>query len=126
MINTLNFGKYIQSSLAPIVANKVYPIVVRNGITAPFIVYKRVALNDENSKDGYIEDRVSMEMVIVAPTYAQSIELATKVREKLEKQNVRFEGYDINDASITLATEEYSDEENMFVQRLQMSFTINN
>jgi len=126
MINTLNFGKYIQSSLAPIVANKVYPIVVRNGITAPFIVYKRVALNDENSKDGYIEDRVSMEMVIVAPTYAQSIELATKVREKLEKQNVRFEGYNINDASITLATEEYSDEENMFVQRLQMSFTINN
>lgn len=126
MINTLNFGKYIQSSLAPIVANKVYPIVVRNGITAPFIVYKRVALNDENSKDGYIEDRVSMEMVIVAPTYAQSIELATKVREKLEKQNVRFEGYDINDASIILATEEYSDEENMFVQRLQMSFTINN
>lgn len=126
MINTLNFGKYIQSSLAPIVANKVYPIVVRNGITAPFIVYKRVALNDENSKDGYIEDRVSMEMVIVAPTYAQSIELATKVREKLEKQNVRFEEYDINDASIILATEEYSDEENMFVQRLQMSFTINN
>jgi len=126
MINTLNFGKYIQSSLAPIVANKVYPIVVRNGITAPFIVYKRVALNDENSKDGYIEDRVSMEMVIVAPTYAQSIELATKVREKLEKQNVRFEGCDINDASIILATEEYSDEENMFVQRLQMSFTINN
>lgn len=126
MINTLNFGKYIQSSLAPIVANKVYPIVVRNGITAPFIVYKRVALNDENSKDGYIEDRVSMEMVIVAPTYAQSIELATKVRERLEKQNVRFEEYDINDASIILATEEYSDEENMFVQRLQMSFTINN
>ena len=64
MIDTLNIGKYIYSRLSQIEGVKSYPLVADNDAKLPFIVYKRVNLESSGSKDGYYEDKVTMEVVV--------------------------------------------------------------
>lgn len=122
MIDSLNLGKYVYSSLKEI-TNKVYPLVADNNVKYPFIVYKRANLVSQSNKDGYVEDTVIMEIVVVSDTYNTSIDLISKVRQMLENQTVEYNGLSINDAYVTMATEEYSN--NAFVQRLQITFKVN-
>lgn len=122
MIDSLNLGKYVYSSLKEI-TNKVYPLVADNNVKYPFIVYKRTNLVSQSNKDGYVEDTVIMEIVVVSDTYNTSIDLISKVRLKLENQTVEYNGLSINDAYVTMATEEYNN--NAFVQRLQITFKVN-
>jgi hypothetical protein len=75
MIDTLNIGKYIYSVLK-FTDVEVYPLVADNDAKLPFIVYKRVNLESSGSKDGYYEDKVTMEVVVVTDKYYRGIELA--------------------------------------------------
>lgn len=124
MINTLDFGKYIYSALKDIVDGRVFPIVAEEGTKFPFAVYKRVNLTNLENKDGYIQDSVTMEISVVSDKYNKSVEIINKVREILEQQYQSFDGMDINDATITMANEEYIN--NGYIQKLQMNFKINN
>ncbi len=125
MINTLNIGKYIYSVLngSEEITCKVYPLIADNDAKYPFIIYRRVNLNSNSNKDGYYEDNVSIEITVVADKYTDSIDIATKIRSLLEKQSVNYDDLEINDATLSLATEEYSN--NAYVQRLQFTMTIN-
>lgn len=124
MIDTLNIGKYIYSRLSQIEGVKSYPLIADNDAKLPFIVYKRMNLESTGSKDGYYEDKVTMEVVVVTDKYYRGIELANQVREILEVQSTRYEGVKINDTLLTLATEDYSN--NAFVQRMQFEMIVNN
>lgn len=125
MINTLNIGKYIYSVLndSKDITCKVYPLIADNDAKYPFIIYRRVNLQSESSKDGYYEDSVSIEITVVSDKYSDSVDIATKIRNLLEKQSVNYDDLVINDATLSLATEEYSN--NAYVQRLQFTFIIN-
>lgn len=127
MINTLNIGKYIYSvlngseeitSLA-----KTYPLIADNDAKYPFIIYRRVNLNSNGNKDGYYEDDVTIEITVVSDKYSDSVDIATKIRNLLERQSVNYEDLEINDTTLSLATEEYSN--NAYVQRLQFTSKIN-
>jgi hypothetical protein len=127
MINTLNIGKYIYSvlngseeitSLA-----KTYPLIADNDAKYPFIIYRRVNLSSNSSKDGYYEDDVTIEITVVSDKYSDSVDIATKIRNLLERQSVNYEDLEINDTTLSLATEEYSN--NAYVQRLQFTSKIN-
>ena len=122
MIDSLNLGKYIYSSLKE-VTNNVYPLVADNNVKFPFLVYRRANLVSQSNKDGYVEDTVVMEIVAVSDTYKNSIDLISKVRQQLEHQEKEFDDLVINDAYITMATEEYSN--NAFVQKIQITFNVN-
>lgn len=124
MIDTLNIGKYIFSSLNNQCQNaKVYPLVADNNAKFPFVIYKRVNLISDGCKDGIYEDDVTVEITVVGDKYQQTIEIANAIRGILEKQYVVFDNMIINDAKISLATEEYSG--GAFVQRMQFNFKIN-
>jgi hypothetical protein len=124
MIDTLNIGKYIFSSLNNQCQNaKVYPLVADNNAKFPFVIYKRVNLISDGCKDGIYEDDVTVEITVVGDKYQQTIEIANTIRGILEKQYVVFDNMIINDAKISLATEEYSG--GAFVQRMQFNFKIN-
>ncbi len=125
MINTLNIGKYIYSVLndSDDIHCVVYPLVADNDAKYPFIIYKRVSLASNSCKDGYYEDNATVEIVVVSDKYADGVDIATKVRNVLEKQSVNYDDLEISDATLSFATEEYSN--NAYVQRLQFSFTIN-
>lgn len=125
MINTLNIGKYIYTTLqqSEDITCKVYPLVADNDAKYPFIIYKRVNLLSSDVKDGIIQDDVTIEIVVVSDKYSVGVDLATKVRELLEKEHVTFQEMEIDDCKIVLATEEFN---NAFVQRMQFNFKVNN
>lgn len=125
MINTLNIGKYIYSTISGDnqITCKVYPLVADNDAKFPFIVYRRSGLVSGTTKDGLTEDNVTVEIVIVSDKYSVGLDLAIKVRNLLEKQSVIYEDIEINDTTLNLATEEYSD--NSYIQRMQFDMKIN-
>lgn len=125
MINTLNIGKYIYSTISgdDQITCKVYPLVADNDAKFPFIVYRRSGLVSGTTKDGLTEDDVTVEIVIVSDKYSVGLDLAIKVRNLLEKQSVIYEDIEINDTTLNLATEEYSD--NSYIQRMQFNMKIN-
>lgn len=125
MINTLNIGKYIYSTISGDnqITCKVYPLIADNDAKFPFIVYRRTGLVSGTTKDGLTEDEVTVEIVIVSDKYSVGLDLAIKVRNLLEKQSVIYEDIEINDTTLNLATEEYSD--NSYIQRMQFNMKIN-
>ena len=125
MINTLNIGKYIYTTLqqSEDITCKVYPLVADNDAKYPFIIYKRVNLLSSDVKDGIIQDDVTIEIVVVSDKYSVGVDIATKVRELLEKEHVTFQEMEIDDCKIVLATEEFN---NAFVQGMQFNFKVNN
>lgn len=122
MINTLDLGKYIYSTLSEKLDCKIYPLIADNDAKYPFVIYRRTNLVSNGCKDGVIEDSVDIEITIVSDTYHSSIELAKTIRNLLEKQQVSYNGIFINDASITMANEEYSN--NSYIQRMNFKFII--
>lgn len=125
MIDTLNIGKYIYNALtqSKTITCKVYPLVADNNAKFPFIIYRRLNLISKTTKDGLYEDTVTMEIDVITETYTEGVDIANKVRDILQKQYVSYQGMEINDAEITMATEEYN---SGYIQRLQFQFTLNN
>lgn len=125
MINSLDFGKYIKDRLDTIeaISGKTYPIVAENSTKYPFVVYKRVGLTSNSNKDTYFEDSVNIEIMVVAQKYNQSVDIASKVRQKLEIAEATYDGMEINDARITSASEDFID--NAYVQKMLFNFKIN-
>lgn len=122
-MNSFNIGKAICSILLEngdvtnIVGNKIYPVIADETTTFPFIVYQRSGFTPQSDKD-YSDENVTIEMVIASETYAESIDLAIKVRKALEhKESDKF---GIRDIIVQDATEDYIDD--TFIQ--QMSFVV--
>lgn len=125
MINTLNIGKYIYTTLqeSEDITCEVYPLVADNNAKYPFIIYKRVNLLSSDAKDGVFQDDATIEINVVSDKYSIGVDIATKVRELLEKEHVTFQDLEIDDCKIVLATEEYN---SAFVQRMQFNLKVNN
>lgn len=127
MINTLDIGKYIHSVLTDAssgITCKCNPLVADNDTKYPFIVYRRMNLVSSTCKDGVYEDEVVMEIIVVSNKYSETVEIATKIRKRLERQRVIFDNLEINDGNIIMATEEFTS--NAYVQRMQFQFKVKN
>lgn len=125
MINTLNIGKYIYTTLqeSEDITCRIYPLVADNDAKYPFIIYKRVNLLSSDAKDGVFQDDATIEINVVSDKYSIGVDIATKVRELLEKEHVTFQDLEIDDCKIVLATEEYN---SAFIQRMQFNLKVNN
>lgn len=131
MINSLIFGKVIYSRLTTInedlkelIGTKVFPLIADNNTDYPFVVYKRTGvMNNDETKDGYSEDVVNYEVVIVSNKYEESLNIAQMVRNLLERKRIESDIMTIYDTKLTLATEEYSGD--AYVQKLTFNCKIN-
>lgn len=121
MIDTLNFGKYINSKLKGL-APKVSPLVVDNDTQFPYIIYGRSNLVSSSVKDGYYEDTVTIDIRVVSATYQNSLDIVNKVRDALERQEDTYGNMTISDSYITSATERYSN--NAYIQDIQITFKV--
>lgn len=127
MINTLDIGKYIYSTLTDAssgITCKCNPLVADNDTKYPFIVYRRMNLVSSTCKDGVYEDEVVMEIIVVSNKYSETVEIATKIRKRLERQRFIYDNLEINDGNIIMATEEFTN--NAYVQRMQFQFKVKN
>jgi len=123
MINSLNIGQYIFDSLSTTLEGiKICPIVVEKETPMPFIVYKRLSLIPANSKDGEFEDTARVEVKVVSENYAEGIEIANQIRERIEVESDTFEGMGI-ESTLENSNEDYA--QNVYTQILIYRIKIN-
>ena len=124
-MKSLEVGKTINKILSDnielndIVKNKIYPIIIKQGTTYPFIVYRRTNIIPQYTKDYHLKDNVIIEISNVSDSYETSIIMASLVRNILEDK--RFEG--IESIKIESADEDYIDD--AYIQTLIFNITIN-
>ena len=119
----LRVGKTINylltnSEVNTIVNGKIFPIIADQGTTYPFITYRRAGNGNGDSKDSIYEDITTVELVIASAYYEESIEIAQKCREALEKK--RYDN--IKDVRLVDASEDFQDE--VFIQNLLFTIKI--
>lgn len=121
--DSLKIGTYINDRLQQFLP--CYPIIAEKGANYPFCVYKRTALSGRTSKDGYtFEEAISIEIIVCATTYSESIRLAHEIKTQLEQQRGRFEGINITGINLINANEDWSSD--AYIQRLYFTIDIDN
>lgn len=129
MTNSLNIGKVVcgillgDDNVKEKVGDKIYPIIADETTTFPFIVYQRSGFTPQSNKD-QTDENVTVDIVIASDNYADSIDIAVRVREALEHKQGTFQGIEINDIVIDDATEDYV--ENTFLQNLTITVYLDN
>ena len=117
----LYIGKAVKSILTGI--DKVYPLVAEEGTTYPFIVYRRSGLYPATTKDRYSYKEVAtVEVLVVSNDYEDSINLAEKVKGKMEHTRGKYNEVTIGDVTLQNADENYL--EDAFVQKLTFQMEI--
>lgn len=125
-MKSLEIGKLIysllsaDSRLSTLLGNKIFPLIVENNTTYPFIVYKRSDVKANYTKDYYLNDDVSIDIVCVSDNYLSGLEIAVIIREILE--NKRFKNEGVERIQLDYANEDYL--ENAFIQTLGFIITI--
>ena len=116
----LQIGKSIKNILKDY---KVFPLIADEGTTFPFIVYRRSSLLPSNTKDIYnYKELATLEVIIAASSYNQSINIAEEVRAKLEHNIGSYNGINIGEIKVIDASEEYL--EDSFIQKLTIQIEI--
>lgn len=129
MINSFNIGKVICNILLnddrvkEKVSDKIYPLIADETTTFPFIIYQRSGFSPRNNKD-QTDENVSVDIVVAAENYAESVDIAIRVREALEHKYGVFSDIEINDIIIDDASEDYV--ENTFLQNITITVFLEN
>ena len=101
----------------------VYPCIASESAPAEFCVYRRAGYSGHDTKDRFnYSETVNIVISIVAPTYIRSIELAQKVKDRLDGKCGVWNGKRIDYLAMTNAVEEYA--ENNYMQHLYFSIDI--
>lgn len=127
---SLQIGKAIyhllskDSRIKEKVGSKIYPLIVEESTTFPFIIYKRTNISPNYTKGSYsVNESVTVDVVIASKDYIDTIELADYVRDALEGRRGNFAGVEINDIRMISADEEYI--EDTFIQNLTFDINTN-
>lgn len=125
-MSCISIGKSIKSLLVSglsktDVKNKIYPLIADEGTTFPFIIYRRNSITPESDKD-YTNDSAYIQIMIAANNYAESVDLAEKVRTSLIHKNGTIQTIPVEDITLEDGSEEFID--NTFVQNLIFKITI--
>ena len=130
METSLNIGKVIKDilyqdeALNTLVKSQVFPMIAEENTTFPFIVYRRNSIRKVSTKD-YVNDEIaSVDIVIASDKYAQSVEIAERVRFILEHGGYEGENFSVDNITLSNASEQYM--QNTYIQTLTFDIEINN
>lgn len=130
METSLNIGKVIKDilyqddTLNNLVKNQVFPLIAEENTTFPFIVYRRNSIRKASTKD-YVNDEIaSVDVVVACDKYAQSVEIAERVRFILERGEYEGENFSVDNITLSNASEQYL--QNTYIQTLTFDIEINN
>lgn len=117
----MDIGKAINAMLSTVLPS--YPIIAEQGANFPFSVYRRLGYYPKNTKDVYnYEETVVIEVNIAATTYAESVELAQRVKDVLEHNRGTYENLNINDITMVDATEDWLNE--AYIQSMRFNIDL--
>ena len=98
-------------------------MVADEGTTFPFIVYRRTGLQPASTKDRYnYKEMASLEIIVAAENYTDSIQLAEKVKNILEHTRGTYNDIKVGEISLSESDEDYI--EDTFIQRLNFNIEI--
>ncbi len=130
METSLNIGKVIKDilyhdeALNTILKGQVFPLIAEEKTTFPFLAYRRNSIRKANTKD-YINDEIaSVEVVVASDKYAQSVEIAERVRFILEHGGYEGENFSVDNITLSNASEQFM--QNTYIQTLTFELEINN
>lgn len=124
----ISINKYICSllksnnELKQLVDTKNIVSLYINPTTFPFISIMRNGVYPTYSKEGLVEDNVSIQIDIISEDYEETITIAEKVRDILEYKHYIDNDVHIDSIHLTNVSESYL--ENSYVQTLDFTITI--
>lgn len=117
MSDILLIGKCITAALeadinlSAKVGKRIYPIVAPDNTKFPFIVYTRSnAYSATHSKDGFLGDKASFQIIVASDTYTESVDIANDARKILENHDISEDGLIIDEVHMASAAESFSDD----------------
>ena len=126
-MQSLEIGKVIyavlstDSRLTTLVGNKIFPVIVDNGTTYPFIVYRRSNVTASYTKDFHLSDEVLIDINCVSQSYEEGLKIAGIVRDILEDK--RFTDKGLQSIILESADEDWIDD--AYIQTLSFTIKIN-
>lgn len=127
MVNSILVSKLIYTllsedeSLNTLVDKKIFPLIAEHDTKFPFIVFNRDNITSNGCKDGYHEDNITFTVTAVSANYLDSLDIANKVRQILERRAIKSDYLSLYNVTLNSLDETYQD--NAFVQRLSFSCT---
>ena len=76
--------------LKNIVADRIYPIVGKNDVKYPYVVFGKSSLEVSYNKDGKVYDSIVVDVLCVGKKYAECITIAERVRELIELKRSNY------------------------------------
>lgn len=126
----ISIGKYIQqvlrgdSALTSIVGERIYPLVVPDGVDElPVVIYRRESIDNEPNKDGYGTERVTVTLTAIGNSYEDSVLAAEAISDALNNRSGMIDDLEIMDCKMEGANEEYDVQSTLFTQSLTLTFT---
>ena len=122
-MKSIRIGKTIlaalkqNAGLQSIVNDNIFPLVVKDGVTGPFVVYRRTGLTCSPNKDARFVD-VTIEIACVAYDYSTSVDIVSHVLSTITRRNIDC----ATNITLDTASEEYSDD--AYVQNLTFTIAI--
>lgn len=116
----ISVGKHIykvlseDSEIKKMVGGSIFPLVIREETTFPFIVFVRDNISTEYSKDGKNLDTITVSIYACTTSYALTIDIMERVRELFESRRDSF----ISSSRINVIEEDWN--EGAYVQRIQL------
>lgn len=85
----------------------------------PYVWYYSDGMTTESTKDGPLSDTCSVQVEVVAPTYATMLDLLQMVRRAMDNALGVWEGpFSISDQSFSAGAEEYDDAQQAYCRKL--------
>lgn len=110
------------SVLASMVGTKIFPLLAKNEVEAPFIIIQRDTVNPDYDKSEMTNADTDATVFVAANSYTESLAIAERVVAVLDKKTAHYAGFDVDDATLTGASEHATD--NGFIQQLMFNFQI--
>lgn len=110
------------AGIAKAVGKKIYPIVTKNEVKFPFIVYEKENVIPVYNKVTCLAVNLDYSIYILSESYSEAVEIAEMVVNCLDKKKAKYAEYEVVNAVVSDVPEDYVSQ--TYVQQVRMRFTL--
>lgn len=107
-----------------LVGSKIYPVFSKKEVEAPYIIYRRAALESTQVKTGMPADSAIIDVWCYGSTYGQGVDIAEAVRTALECRQTSAGGLAVRRCTLIEAEEDAISPDGVMVQMMKFEIRI--
>jgi len=122
-------GKHIQavlgadSTVKRELRDRIYPVGAIVGAPRyPLLVYTNSGINVDYTKDGAASESVTVQLILLHPTYDLAITLMQHIRYLLEGHAAQYPDFEVDDCMLSGYSEDYADDLQKYVISISLTF----